>query len=76
VVIKTWRKINTKKTKTKQNDFQIQVVHQTDAQMERFVQSSGVEDMVVVYLVTVAKLVIFLSFFFLEELKVLKHEKK
>jgi len=43
---------------------QVQVVHQIDVQVERFVQSSGVEDMVVVYLVTVAKLVIFLSFFF------------
>jgi len=59
VVIKTWRNFFflffyfLKKTKTKQNDFQIQVVHQTDVQVERFVQSSGVEDMVVVYLVTV-----------------------
>jgi len=42
---------------------QVQVVHQIDVQAERFVQSGGVEDMVVVYLVAVAKLVIFISFF-------------
>ena len=43
---------------------QIQVVQEIDVQVERFVQSDRMEDIVVVYLVMIiAQLVIFVSFF-------------
>jgi len=54
-----------KKQKQKQNkqiNFQIQVVRQTDVQVEKFVQFNGVEDIFVVYLVMIVLMVFFFFF--------------